>query len=142
MTPANSPKNILNIFGTLVGTLNIMIPAKDSGILFNEPTKLCVVGLVWCKNHIDVKLIAKPSTPLIVATTQNMGIRNAGIEKMSRSKIRMRMKPKGMESRLFSRTIENSFKVPETVFCFARSITFLRRKEYADVQKQFTICHA
>lgn len=37
------------------------------------------------------------------------------------------MKPKGMESRLFSRTIENSFKVPETVFCFARSITFLRR---------------
>jgi hypothetical protein len=42
-------------------------------------TYLCVVGLVWCKNHIDVKLIAKPSTPLMVATTQNMGIFNAGL---------------------------------------------------------------
>lgn len=46
---------------------------------YNSGTHLCVVGLVWCKNHIDVKLIAKPSTPLIVATTQNMGIRNAGL---------------------------------------------------------------
>lgn len=120
---------MLAIFGTLVGTWNITIPAKDSGILFNEPTKLCVVGLVWCKNHIDVKLIAKPSTPLMVATTQNMGIFNAGIDKTSLSKMRMRIKPKGIESRLFSKTIENSFKFPETVFCFAKSITFLNRKE-------------
>jgi len=46
---------------------------------------------------------------------------------MSFSKMRIRTKPKGMESRLFSKTIENSFNVPETVFCFARSMTFLSR---------------
>lgn len=47
------------------------------------------------------------------------------IDKMSFSKIRMRTKPKGIESRLFNKTIENSFNDPETVFCFARSMTFL-----------------
>lgn len=49
------------------------------------------------------------------------------IDNMSFSNIRIRIKPKGIESRLLSRTIENSFNVPETVFCFARSITFLSR---------------
>lgn len=41
-------------------------------------------------------------------------------------KIRMRMKFKGMESRLFSRIIENLFKVFEIVFCFVRFIIFFR----------------
>ena len=34
------PKNMLIMLGILVGTLNITIPANDSGILFSEPTKL------------------------------------------------------------------------------------------------------
>lgn len=33
---------------------------------------LYVVGPVWCKNHIEVKLMAKPRKPLAVATTQNI----------------------------------------------------------------------
>lgn len=33
-----------------------------------------MVGPVWFKNHIEVKLMARPSSPLAVATTQNIGI--------------------------------------------------------------------
>jgi len=32
-----------------------------------------VVGLVCCKNHIELKLMASPRNPLAVATTQNIG---------------------------------------------------------------------
>lgn len=46
---------------------------------YSQETNLCVVGLVWCKNHIDVKLIARPSSPLNVITIQNMGYFNAGL---------------------------------------------------------------
>jgi hypothetical protein len=37
------------------------------------PSHLYVVGPVSCKNHTDEKLMARPSKPLAVATTQNIG---------------------------------------------------------------------
>ena len=36
----NLPNSILNKFGTLTGTLNSRIPAREIGILFNDPTRL------------------------------------------------------------------------------------------------------
>lgn len=36
----NSPKSMLNKLGTLTGTLNRKIPAREMGILFNDPTRL------------------------------------------------------------------------------------------------------
>lgn len=38
--PANKPKSMLNMFGTLSGTLNSMSPAIEMGTLFKEPTRL------------------------------------------------------------------------------------------------------
>jgi hypothetical protein len=78
ITPATRPKKMLAILGKLVGTLKRTIPARERGILFKDPTKLCVVGLVICINHMDVKLIASPSIPLNVMTAQNMGSLIAG----------------------------------------------------------------
>lgn len=72
-TPAKRPKSMLNRFSKLVGTLNSKIPATERGILFSDPTKLYVVGPVCCKNHIDVKLMARPRNPLDVETIQNIG---------------------------------------------------------------------
>jgi len=45
-TPANKPNSMLNRFGRLRGTLKSTRPASDIGTLFNEPTKLYVVGPV------------------------------------------------------------------------------------------------
>ncbi len=41
------------------------------------------------------------------------------------SNTKIRANPKGRESKLLSKTMENSFKLPVLVFCLARSITFL-----------------
>jgi hypothetical protein len=40
MLTANLPKKMLAILGKVVGTLKRTMPATDSGILFNDPTKL------------------------------------------------------------------------------------------------------
>lgn len=41
---------------------------------------LYVVALVWWRNHIDVKLIPSPKTPLAVMTSQNSGILKSDLQ--------------------------------------------------------------
>jgi hypothetical protein len=95
-------------FCMLVWTLKRRIPEIERGILFREPTRLqqgdnvhirsskrvkCntfgkvdqipylyVVALVCRRNHIEVKLIARPKTPLAVMTNQNIGILSRGLQ--------------------------------------------------------------
>ena len=41
---------------------------------------LYVVALVWWRNHMEVKLIPSPKTPLAVMTSQNSGILKRGLQ--------------------------------------------------------------
>lgn len=41
---------------------------------------LYVVAPVWWRNHIDVKLMARPKNPLEVITSQNIGIFRSGLQ--------------------------------------------------------------
>lgn len=50
---------------------------------------LYVVGLVWCKNHIEVKLIESPINPLAVATAQNAGSLTTSLEAKTQIMVRM-----------------------------------------------------
>lgn len=49
------------------------------------------------------------------------------IDNTSLSKMRIKASPKGIDSKLLSSTMENSLRLPDTVLCFARSITFRSR---------------
>lgn len=41
---------------------------------------LYVVALVWCRNHIDVKLMASPKKPLKIITAQKIGFLRRGLQ--------------------------------------------------------------
>jgi hypothetical protein len=102
------PNKMLAEFCKLVGTWNRRMPATDRGILFSDPTRLqiknhglevplihlsvidyClffnpylyVVAPVWWRNHIEVKLIARPKKPLNVTTNQKVGNLKSGLPK-------------------------------------------------------------
>lgn len=70
---------MLEKLGRLVGALKRRIPAMESGILLSDPTRLYVVALVLFINHIELKLIPSPKSPLVVITIQNDGIFSSGL---------------------------------------------------------------
>lgn len=69
---------------------------------------LYVVALVWWRNHIEVKLIPSPKTPLAVMTSQNSGIlkRDLPIQLQIHNH-----KPKEWMCKIFRRSLTNGVKV-------------------------------
>jgi len=51
---------------------------RDTGILFKEPTRLNVVGVVVERNHNTEKEIPNPTNPVKEATKRKAGLYKSG----------------------------------------------------------------
>lgn len=78
MTPEAKPTRILNRFGSDQVDSNKKSPIMDTGILFREPTKLNVVGVVADKNQSTEKEIPNATSPDKLATNKKAGLYKSG----------------------------------------------------------------
>ena len=77
-TPEAKPTPILNKFGRDQVVSKRISPIKDTGILFREPTRLNVVGVVVDKNHNTENEIPNATNAERNATIKNAGFVKSG----------------------------------------------------------------
>lgn len=77
-TPEARPTRILSKLGNDHCDSYNISPMNDTGILFNDPTRLNVVGVVEDKNHRTEKEIPKETKPESAATIKKAGFVRSG----------------------------------------------------------------
>lgn len=78
MTPDARPTKTESKLGRFQPDSNNTSPSIETGILFNDPTRLNVVGVVVDKNHNTENDIPKETMPVRDATARNAGLYKSG----------------------------------------------------------------
>lgn len=78
ITPDARPTRTLSRLGRFHPDSNKNKPSIETGILFKDPTRLNVVGVVVDKNHSTENEIPNDTSPVSEATARNAGLYRSG----------------------------------------------------------------